>query len=108
VSDTAESRRQSALGYRLTLGAVILLGVLILIGIGVLIFGLTTERGHVVAAPPHKTVTMTLAPGYTILSADSQPGRLVLHIRSATRDEIDIIDLNDGRIVSRIHSQPPK
>lgn len=64
----------------------------------------------VVAKPAHpaKPVSMTLAPGYKILSSDTQPGRLILHVRSDTQDEIDVIDLDDGRIISQIHATAPQ
>lgn len=93
------------------------LTVLLVIGIAVLIAGLIIKANPsskqdgddadtATAASPkaHKVVSMSLAPGFQILSADTQPGRLILHVRSPKRDEIDIIDLNDGQIISRIHS----
>ncbi len=101
---------KSAANYRLALGAVIGLGVVIVIVIGVMVFGITQGWGKKdgAAAAPKKPVSMTLAPGYRILSSDTQPGRLILHVRSDTVDEIDIIDLTDGRIVSQIHAEVPK
>ena len=112
MSDTAESNPKSALGYRLALAAVIFFGALIVVGVGVLIVGLMQGWGDAPApapAPvPKNPVHMTLKPGFTILSADTQPGRLVLHLRSTEKDEIDIIDLTDGRIVSIISAQAPK
>lgn len=95
----------------MALGAVIFFGVLIVVGMGVLAVGLVKGRGGSPPAPapaPRNTIHMSLKPGFTILSADTQPGRLVLHLRSAERDEIDIIDINDGHIVSIISAQAPK
>jgi hypothetical protein len=111
VSDTVESNPKATLGYRLSLAAVIFFGVLIVVGVGVLIVGLLKGWGASPPAPAPASknpVHMTLAPGYTILSADTQPGRLVLHLRSTEKDEIDIIDLTDGHIVSIISAQAPK
>lgn len=109
---------KSTTSYRLTLAAVIILGVLILIGVGVLAVGLVKGWGHTASQPaaahpavpakPPRPVTMSLAPGFHILSSDSQPGRLILHVRSDTLDEYDIIDLNDGRIIAQIHAEAPK
>ncbi|MDR3528474.1 MAG: hypothetical protein P4L57_14485 [Rhizomicrobium sp.] len=101
---------KSAANYRLALGAVIGLGVVIVIVIAVMVFGMVEGWGKkpVVAAAPPKPVSMTLAPGYRILSSDTQPGRLILHVRSEAIDEIDIIDLTDGRIISQIHAEAPK
>lgn len=100
------------------LAVVIALGVLILVGLGVLIAGIllggnsqSADSATVTpaaATKPAKPVSMTLAPGYKILSSDTQPGRLILHIRSAAQDEIDVIDLNDGHIISQIHAEAPQ
>ena len=77
-----------------------------------LIYGLMEGWGNAPSAPaaaaPEHPVHMSLAPGFTILSTDTQPGRLILHLRSATKDEIDIIDTNDGRIVGVIPAEAPK
>jgi hypothetical protein len=106
---------KSSPNYRFALGAVIFLGALIVIGVAVLFIGLAQGWGSK-AAPPQsapaaaakKPVSMGLEPGYRILSSDTQPGRLVLHVRSDTADEIFIIDLNDGHIVAVIHGDAPK
>ena len=112
MSDTVESNPKAAPSYRVALGAVITLGGLIVIAIGILIIGFALgwnkPHGSATAAAPKNPVHMTLAPGYTILSADTQPGRLVLHLRSPEKDEIDIIDLNDGHIISILSAQSPK
>lgn len=116
VSDISEFTESPAVDpkstptYRFALGAVIGLGVLILIGVVVLFVGISQGWGKHADTPADakKPVSMTLAPGYRILSSDTQPGRLILHVRSDTVDEIDIIDLNDGRIISQIHAAAPK
>lgn len=103
---------KAAANSRLMLSVVIGLGVVIVIVIGVMIYGITQGWGKHDAAPAaaagKKPVSMSLAPGYRILSSDTQPGRLILHVRSDTVDEIDIIDLNDGHIISQIHAEAPK
>ena len=111
MSDIAQSDPKKTVGYRVALGGVITLGVLIVAGIGLLIIGITKGWGsHKPAAPaaPTQPISMTIAQGYSILSSDTQPGRLILHLRSPTEDEIDIIDMNDGHIISQIHAQAPK
>jgi hypothetical protein len=96
------------------LGVVITLAVLILVVIGIIVIGLAQGWGHhpvaEAAAPsaPKKPVSMGLEPGYRILSTDTQPGRLILHVRSTTADEIFVIDTNDGHIVAVIHGEAPK
>lgn len=105
---------KSALGYRLMLGSVIFLGVLIVVGITVLIVGFVKGWGTAKPAPAspiasfHKPVDMALQAGYRILSSDTQPGRLILHIRSDASDEIWVIDTNDGHIVAVVHGEVPK
>ncbi len=102
----------SAPNHRVIKGVVIGLGALILVGLVVLFVGLARGWGHSAgpqAAPvPKKPVSMGLEPGYHILSSDSQPGRLILHVRSDTADEIFVIDTNDGHIVAVIHAEAPK
>ena len=110
MSDITKSNPQSTTSYRLALGAVIGLGALIVIVLGVMIVGLIMGWGHQAAKPPPppKALSMSLAPGFRILSNDTQPGRLILHVRSDTEDEIDIIDLSDGHIITQIHAPAPK
>jgi hypothetical protein len=104
--------------YRVLLGTVILLGVLMLLALGALVGGFIVKSGRPAASAtaatagkpvkPAKPVSMTLAPGYKILSSDTQPGRLILHVRSDVQDEIDVIDLEDGRIITQIHATAPQ
>ena len=110
MSDITEPDLKSTTSNRLALGAVIGLGGLIVIVLGAMVVGLIMGWGHKGAAPsvPAKPLSMSLAPGFRILSNDTQPGRLILHVRSDTEDEIDIIDLNDGHIITQIHAPAPK
>ena len=117
TTETTESPvdPKSTTGYRLALGSVIFLGLLIIVGVGVLIVGLIKGWGSKGEPAAEQTtdvskapVSMELAPGFRILSSDTQPGRLILHVRSETVDEIDVIDLHDGRVVARIHAEAPK
>jgi hypothetical protein len=99
--------------YRLARAAAIGLGVMIVLAIVVMIYGLANGWNRNAASQPaaaatRPPVSMTLAPGFRILSSDTQPGRLILHVRSETLDEIDIIDLNDGHLISQIHAEPPR
>lgn len=106
---------------RVLLGIVIGLAILILLALGALMAGffLVGNKDRADAAPPPATdtvkpikpgkpVSMTLAPGYKILSSDTQPGRLILHVRSDVQDEIDVIDLENGRIITQIHASAPQ
>lgn len=106
---------------RFLLAIVIALGALIVLGLGALIAGIAlggnTHSDEATAAAPatttaaqkaRKPVSMHLADGYKILSTETQPGRLILHIRSTTQDEIDIIDLDNGQVISQIHAAAPQ
>lgn len=97
--------------YRLGLAAVIGLGAVIVIVLVVMVLGVAQGWGHksTPAAPKAKPpVSLTLAPGVRILSSDTQPGRLILRVRSDTLDEIWVINTDDGSIVARIHGEAPK
>ena len=97
--------------YRLGLAAVIGLGAVIVIVLAVMVFGVAQGWGHrdTPAAPKAKPpVSLTLAPGVRILSSDTQPGRLILRVRSDSVDEIWVINTDDGTIVARIHGVAPK
>ena len=98
--------------YRLAKGTAIALGVAIAVIIAVMIYGLWAGWGHqaapAVEVKPKGPVTMTLAAGFRILSSDTQPGRLILHVRSDTQDAIWVIDTTDGHIVAVVHGEAPK
>lgn len=117
MSGLSETRTESPVDpkstatYRFGLAAVIGLAVVIVIVLGVMIFGITQGWGHRSPAPAaaaKKPVSMSLAPGYRILSSDTQPGRLIVRVRSETDDEIWVINTDDGSIVARIHGEAPK
>ena len=49
----------------------------------------------------------SLPPGARIISAQTDSGRLILRVKTATGEEIDILDLADGRLVSQIRTVQP-
>jgi hypothetical protein len=111
--DIAEPDPKQSPSYRAAMIAAIVLGVLIVLAVGVIIVGLVKGWGTKTdeaaqAAKPKEHVTITIPDGYTILSSDTQPGRLILHIRSADRDEILVLDTQDGSIVAEINAQASK
>ena len=105
---------QPPANYRLAKSAAIGLGVAIVAVLAIIIYGISAGWTHhdAPAAPApaaeKKTVTMTLAPGYHILSSDTQPGRLILHIRSENQDAIWVLDTNDGHTVIVVHGDAPR
>jgi hypothetical protein len=96
----------SSAAYRGALAAVIFLGVLIVIALGVLVAGLAMRFGGRKAAPP-AFAQYTLAPGNRLISTDLSGDRLVLRLRGPDGDEIDIIDIESGRLIAKIHSSVP-
>jgi len=88
--------------HRLMLAVVIFLGVLIVIAVCVMIVGLVMKFSG--KAQPHtaEAGSFALPPDARVVEMQSQPSRLILHIHSPSGDEIDIVDIDDGHIVSRI------
>ena len=85
--------------------AVIVLTALIILAL----IGLVGGMVYKIAAKPRPALAaganaagFVLPPGAQIVSSETQPGRLVLHVRNGGRDEIDIVNLDDGHLVARI------
>lgn len=55
------------------------------------------------AAPAAATVL--LAPGSRIVSASTDAGKLVLHVATPSGGEVEIIDLQTGRLTGRVKTQ---
>ncbi|HEY5049021.1 MAG TPA: hypothetical protein VII49_13480 [Rhizomicrobium sp.] len=96
--------KQSA-AYRGLKAAVILLGVLIVIALGILVVGLAVKLGGRGAS---RDTTPVFAPpsGAKLLSMETSEDRLILHVRSVSSDEIDIVDTRNGRLVARLAFAP--
>ena len=95
---------KDTLSYRLARAAVIILGVLLIIAFAVLVAGIVMKMSRPSAESATSPAKYSLEPGARILSVDSQPGRVILHVRSSAGDEIDIVDVQSGRLVSQIKS----
>ena len=103
VTPLAQPVQRSA-AYRFLLAAVILLGVLIMIALGVLVAGLTMRLGgH--GKPENAVAAYALPPGTQILSTEVSGDRLVLRLHGPGGDEIDVVDLQSGRLVAKVRSQ---
>ena len=93
--------------YRGLLAVVIILGVLIVVGLGVLVVGLVMRfegRGPAtgqaaVFAPPKDA---------RVLGAETSGNRLVLRLRTPSGEEIDIVDTETGRLVTRLTFPSPQ
>jgi Family of unknown function (DUF6476) len=105
ISGTAPADFKPAPTYRGLRALVIGLGVLMVLAFGAVIAGLFTNiRSH--EAAPDRPAVFTLTPGAKIDQMDVQNDRLVLHVRNAAGDEIDIIDTESGRLVGQVKSAP--
>lgn len=82
---------------------VIGLGILIVIGFVLLVVGLATKfNGHATPASAQAGTRYALPTGAKIVDMQTQPGRLILRVRTATAEEVDIIDTQDGRLISQM------
>jgi len=93
---------QKTTSHRLMLAVVIFLGVLIVIVVCIMVAGLLMKfSGH---AQRHtaETGTFVLPADARIVEMQSQSNRLILHLHTSAGDEVDIIDISDGHVVSRI------
>ena len=89
--------------------AVIILSSLIILALIALVVGAVMKlSGAKKKTPAELASSFTLAPGSRIVSMDSQPGRLILRIKTATGEEIDILDTQNGRLVGQVKATAEK
>jgi hypothetical protein len=100
---------QNTLAYRGAKYAVIVLSALIILALIGLVIGVVMKLSGHLPRPSgiDSGQPFVLPHGAQIVTTDIQPGRIVLHVRSPQGDEIDIIDTDSGRLVSRIAPAPP-
>jgi hypothetical protein len=110
VSDMqAPTGPQDTPAYKAAKYAVIILSALIILALIGLVVGVAMKlsgRGPTLSGSGSGQ-TFMLPRGAKIVTTDVLPGRLVLHVRSTEGDEIDIVDTETGRLVSRIVATPP-
>jgi hypothetical protein len=99
---------QNTLAYRGAKYAVIILSALIILALIGLVVGVAMKLSGQLPRPSvsGSGQTFMLPPGAKVVTTDVLPGRLVLHVRSAQGDEIDIVDTDSGKLVSRIVPAP--
>lgn len=88
--------------YKAAKLAVIILSVLIILAVIALVAGGIAKFSGGKAKPIGTPATFSLAEGARIITMDSQPGRLILRIKTATGEEIDILDTEDGHLVGQV------
>jgi hypothetical protein len=95
---------QKTTSHRLMLAVVIFLGVLIVIAVCILVAGLLMKfSGHRQPRAADAGV-FALPPDSRIVEMQSQPNRLILHLRKPSGDEVDIVDASDGHLIARIEA----
>ena len=100
---------QNTLAYRGAKYAVIVLTALIILALIGLVAGtiMKLSRGSSRDLAASSGEVFQLPPGAKILASQTQPGRLILHVRSSEGEEFDIIDTNDGKLIGRVKTAPP-
>lgn len=87
--------------YRAAKMAVIILSILIVLAVLALVIGGIVKLGGKTGTHS-STETFQLPPGARIVEMQSQPGRLILRVREAGGEEIDILDIQDGHLVGQV------
>ena len=82
---------------------VIGLGVLIVIAFVLLVVGMVTKfNGHAASTGAQAGTRYVLPTGAKIVDMQTQPGRVILRVRTGTGEEVDIIDTQDGHLISQV------
>jgi hypothetical protein len=107
-SNSASQRPENQTpAYKAAKLAVIILSALIILAVIALVVGGITHLGR---KTPYRgaTATFQLPPGARIIDMQSQPGRLILRIRDAAGEEIDLLDTQDGHLVGQVKATTSK
>jgi len=92
--------QQVAQDHRVLKAVVVGLGVLIILGVGALIVGIAVKGGKVAGKPA--SAPLLLPQDASIADMAISERQLVLHVTMKDREELMLIDLQSGRVVSRI------
>jgi hypothetical protein len=109
----AEADPRSSGTYRAALAAVMLLSVLLVAGLVAVAAGFVRQyrlyQAHHPApmASADAAVSVILAPGAHIISAATDQGKLVLQVQTRQGAEVDVMDLNTGRLTAQVKDGPP-
>jgi hypothetical protein len=96
-----KSKPDQGPAYKAAKLAVIILSGLIILALVALVVGAVTKLGGKTDSAASSQV-FALPPGARIVSMDSQPGRLILRVRDAAGEEIDILDTANGHLVGQV------
>lgn len=94
-------------GYYAARMAVIVLSVLIVVALAALVVGLIRRSGAAADTPaPATQAEYTLPRNAEIVTMQTQPQRVILHLETPQGAEIVILDSGTGRLVRRIRTTP--
>ena len=91
--------------YKAAKWAVIILSALIIIALFVLVAGVLKSPKDRQSASP-AAGTFVLPKGAVLTEMQSQPGRLILRARTGGGEDVYVVDLQNGRLITRIRSEP--
>ena len=103
-------------GRRVAWTLVIIMTVLFLLALVAVIWGfvrqsrilLADRSAPVAAVQPGAAAVLTLAPGARIVSVRTEAGKLILQVSAPAGDEVEIIDLQSGKLTGQIKSGQTK
>ena len=98
----------TAISFQTAKRIVIVLSALIILSLIGLVVGaiwkLSGHRAPVPGAARDAGVAYELPAGAEVVTMETQPGRIILHVRSKGGEEVDILDTDDGRLIAKIRS----
>lgn len=93
--------------YKVAKWAVIILSALIIIALFALVVGvLKRPKDRQAPSSAVAASSFVLPKGAVLTDMQSQPGRLILRARTGGGEEVYVVDLQNGRLVTRIRSAP--
>lgn len=106
MSDTPPIPENQTAAYKAAKLAVIILSTLIILALIALVAGFIFKLGGKSSgAASTSSAVFQLPPDGEIVEMQTQPGRLILRVRTKGAEEINIIDTQDGRLVSQIKAR---
>lgn len=106
VTPEAVADPKSSPTYRAAKVAVIILSVLIVLAFGALVVGLVMKMtGTGPKKPGDVPMELALPEGASIVSMQVADNRLILRVKSAAGEEVDIIDTRDGKLIARVKAK---
>ena len=93
--------------YRVMLAVVIFLGVLVVVALAAVVAGLFIKMGGHGGSASGAAAGYMLPAGATVETMQVSGNRLILRVKTDTGEEIDILDIADGRLVGQVKAAAP-